>query len=122
MQTTTRKTVVTEEVPSTQTSNSGGPNVILARLIWFAGAVVIAILLLRFLFILFGANAGNGFVNFIYDISYPLARPFFGIFNYHIHYGLARFEAASLIAIAIYGIAAALLARLLTINRPHTTV
>jgi hypothetical protein len=117
------KKVVTEEpVEESRTDASGAPNVILARLVWLATSVVIVILAIRFIFILLGASSANGFVSFIYSISAPLARPFFGIFGYSLHYGIARFEAASLVAIAIYGIAGYLIGRLLTINRPQTTV
>ena len=118
-----RKTVVTEESADRgRLAAPNAPNVIVARLVWLAALIVIVILALRFSFILLGAGAANGFVSFIYTISEPLARPFFGIFSYSLHYGLARIEAASLVAIAVYGIAGYLIGGLLTINRPQTTV
>lgn len=104
------------------TRNSVTPLVTLARIIMFAVAVVVVLLAIRFLFILFGANSANGFVNFIYSITFPLAQPFFGIFGYKVHYGVSRVEVASIVAIVVYGIAGYLLARLITINRPQTTV
>ena len=94
--------------------------VILAHLVWIIGVVIAIILAIRFLLILFAAISANGFVNFIYTISYPLARPFFGIFNYQIHYGVSRVEFASLVGIAIYSIVAYLIAKILTINHPQT--
>jgi len=94
--------------------------VVLAHLVWIIGTVVSIILAIRFLLILFAANSANGFVNFIYTISYPLARPFFGIFNYQIHYGVSRVEFASLVGIAIYSLIAYLIAKVLTINHPQT--
>lgn len=87
------------------------------RIVWLVVSIIIFILSLRFIFILFGANASNGFVNFIYNISYPFARPFFGIFNYSVHYGVNRVEAASLIAIVVYTIIGYILVRLLTISQ-----
>lgn len=101
---------------------SNNPLAILARLVWIIALVIISILAVRFLFILFGARSSNGFVDFIYSISYPLARPFFGIFGYNVHYGISRVEPASLVAIVVYAIGAYLLVRLLTINRAQTTL
>lgn len=43
--------------------------------------VIEAIIGLRFLFRILGANPLNGFVNFIYDVSTPLVAPFAGIFG-----------------------------------------
>ena len=42
-------------------------------------AVVETLLVGRLAFLLAEANANNGFVNFIYDVSKPLAEPFQGI-------------------------------------------
>jgi uncharacterized protein YggT (Ycf19 family) len=72
----------------------------------------------RFFLILFGANSNNAFVNFIYKVSYPLVKPFFGIFSYKLHYGVARVEIASLVGIVIYSLAGYLITKLLAINRP----
>jgi len=127
-QTDTNQTDINQQTPNNNNnypSNSNRQNgsimVILARIVWLIAMVIIIILGIRFFFILFGANPANGFVNFIYSISYPLARPFFGIFNYKIDYGVSRVEIASLVAIAIYAIAAYLITRLLTIHRDQTT-
>lgn len=90
-----------------------------ARVIWFVAGVVIALLALRFLFVLLGANQNNGFVDLVYTLSYPFAAPFFGMFGYHIHYGISRFELSTLIAIAIYALIAWGLARLVTIRQPQ---
>lgn len=97
------------------------PLITIARLVWIIDAIVSVILAIRFFFILFGANPINGFVNFIYNISYPLARPFFGIFNYRLHYGVSGVEIASLVAIVIYTLIAYLITKLLTIRQPETT-
>jgi uncharacterized protein YggT (Ycf19 family) len=92
----------------------------LARLVWLIAGVIMFLLAFRFIFILAGANPANGFVNFIYTISQPFARPFFGIFGYNIHYGVSRVEFASLIGIVVYAVVAYILARLLTLSgRPR---
>lgn len=106
-------------IPETVQPERNRGLVIAARAVWFVALVLVALLAVRFIFILFGANPSNGFVNFIYNVSYPFARPFFGIFGYSAHYGLKRVESASLVGIAVYLIAAYLIVRLLTI--PRTT-
>jgi len=83
---------------------------ILGRIIWFIGAVVIALLLLRFFFILFGVSPLNDFVRFVYDITRPLVSPFFGLFNYNYISGRATVEVPCLVAIAVYTIIASVLA------------
>src|SRR5581483_7173160 len=46
------------------------------------GLLIVELIIgLRFFFLLASANAGNGFVDFIYDISQPLAHPFDGIIS-----------------------------------------
>lgn len=90
-----------------------------ARVIWFVAGVIIALLALRFVLVLLGANRSNDFVDLIYTLSYPFAVPFFGIFNYDVQYGIARFELSTLIAIAIYALIAWGLARLVTIRHPQ---
>ena len=67
-------------------------------------AIVETLLVFRFGFLLSGANADNGFVNFIYDISKPLASPFQGIIA-----DSGNLEFASPIAMAVYAVAALLL-------------
>ena len=51
----------------------------LGAVIMVALAVVETLLIGRLGFLLAEANASNGFVNFIYDVSKPLAEPFQGI-------------------------------------------
>ena len=111
----TAHSVDTEDYPARAAYSSESTA---ARIVWFIAGVIIAFLALRFVFILFGANQGNGFVNFIYSVSHPFAAPFFGIFSYRLHYGVSRFEIASLVGIAVYALIAWGIARLLTIRQP----
>lgn len=91
-----------------------------ARVVWFIAGIIIALLALRFILSLLGANRSNAFANFIYDTSHPFVAPFFGLFSYdNINYGVSRFEVYTLIAIVVYALIAYGLARLLTINRPE---
>lgn len=119
----TEKTIITKDSNDQQINqNNNSVTSTMAHLIWLIAMIIVVLLGIRFFFVLFGANPANGFVNFIYSVSYPFARPFFGIFAYKIHYGVARVEVASLIAIVIYMLAAFIIARLLTLNHNQSTV
>jgi len=91
-------------------SSAGGWNLArgwvrsLGALILVALAVVETLLIGRLGFLLAEANASNGFVNFIYDVSKPLAEPFQGIVA-----NSGNLEYASAIAMGVYAVAALLL-------------
>ena len=76
----------------------------LGAVIMAALAIVEALLVFRLGFLLANANSNNGFVDFIYDISKPLAAPFQGIVA-----DTGNLEYASPIAMAVYAVAALLL-------------
>jgi uncharacterized protein YggT (Ycf19 family) len=88
-----------------------------ARVIWFIAGVILTLLAFRFVFVLLGANPNSGFADFIYSASRPFVEPFFGIFNYDFQAGKAHFEFSTLVAMAVYAVVAAGLARLVTITR-----
>jgi uncharacterized protein YggT (Ycf19 family) len=71
-------------------------------------AIVETLLVFRVGFLLAKANASNSFVNFIYDLSKPLAAPFQGIVA-----DTGNLEYASPIAMGVYAISALLLIALL---------
>ena len=87
------------------------------RVIWFIAGVLLTLLAFRFVLSLLGANESNGFANFIYTVSHPFVAPFFGLFNYDFQAGRSSFELSTLVAMAVYAIVAAGLARLATITR-----
>jgi len=90
----------------------------ISRLIWVLASLVIGALLLRFIFMLFGADPFNEFVNFIYDFTRPLIAPFVGIFGERDAIsGRGQFELATLVAIAIYTVIASLITRLFAPTR-----
>ena len=101
------ESVVEEQVVH---SSSGGWNLArgwvrsLGAVILVALAVVETVLVGRLAFLLAEANATNGFVNFIYDVSKPLAEPFQGIVA-----NSGNLEYASPIAMVVYAVAALLL-------------
>lgn len=86
------------------------------RVVYLVGGIIISLLALRFLLSLLGANRGNAFADFIYDTSHPFVSPFFGLFNYEEQFGTSRFEYETLIAIVVYVIIIAIVARLVTIG------
>jgi hypothetical protein len=93
---------------------------LLARIIWYVAGVILVLLAFRFVLALLGANQGNPFVEFIFDVTNPLVAPFFNVFSYDDYvYGESRFEGYTLFAMAVYAIIAWGLAKLATINRPE---
>lgn len=93
-----------------------------ARLVYLIGGVIIALLALRFLLALLGANPDNAFANFIYTVSHPFAAPFFGLFSYDQTLGSSRFELGTLVAMVVYALLTGLLARLVTIGSRRPVV
>lgn len=93
---------------------------IIARLIWWAAGIIIILLAFRFVLALLGANPNNAFANFIYNTSHPFVAPFFGLFSYNVvKDGVGHFELFTLIAMAVYAVLAAIVARLFTLNRSY---
>lgn len=73
-----------------------------ARIVSLIGGIVMAILGMRFVLSLLGANRANPFADFIYSVSHPFVAPFFGLFNYTPQFGVVRFEFETLIAMAFW--------------------
>ncbi len=79
---------------------------VVAQIVYFIAGVITAILGLRFILALLGANPSNAFANFVYTVSHPLVAPFFGLFNYQSRVGVSRFEIETLVAIIVYALIA----------------
>jgi len=75
----------------------------LGPVVLVALAAVETLLAFRLGFLLAEANPTNGFVNFIYDVSKPLVEPFQGIVTNN-----GNLEYATVIAMAVYAVAALL--------------
>lgn len=76
-------------------------------MIWFIVALIVAVILIRFILLLFGARTSAPFVDFWYGISAPLIAPFAGIFgslDTFNDYTGQRIELESLVAMVIYGV------------------
>lgn len=70
------------------------------------------LLVFRFALRLFAANPANAFVDWVYQASTPLISPFVGVFNQppiHSSIAMGTFEIATLIALIVYGLIAALI-------------
>ncbi len=117
------RTVSDDAVQTPVESNTGPSGSTLAeRLIYLIGGTLLILLAIRFLLSLLGANRANGFADFIYGVTYPFVAPFFGLFNYDVVYGVARFEVETLVAILVYGLVIWLLARLAGLGRSDRTL
>jgi hypothetical protein len=108
-----------ERVSSTAPATVSGAT-LATNIIWYIAGLLEILLAFRFVFALLGANPANGFANFIYSVSYPFVAPFFGLFGYTKQYGVSRFESYTLVAMLVYLVAAWLITRLFTLNRPRT--
>lgn len=91
--------------------------VVAQRIVWYITGVIVALLILRLVLQLLGANSGNAFVDFIYTLSGFFASPFFGMFSYTPAYGVSFFEVSTLVAIVVYVLLGWGVAKLFTLNR-----
>jgi hypothetical protein len=93
---------------------------VLAWLVSVIGGFIEALIALRFVLRLLGANPLNGFVQWVYDWSTPFVAPFAGIFGQSATVtgpGVVTrsvFDWTALIAFIVIGIIVALLVRLLS--------
>lgn len=114
------RTDVDRDVVVTRDATSGG--VLAARVVWYITGVIIALLALRLILQLLGANEGNPFVDLVYGLSGIFAAPFFGMFSYEPSYGVSYFEVSTFVAILIYALLGWGIARLFTLNRRSAEV
>lgn len=112
-------TTVQRQSIDKQTDVSGV--VVAQRVIYYIGGVIIALLVVRLLLQLLGANQGSDFVGFIYGLSGIFVAPFFGIFG-EPSFGQSHFETSAVVAIVVYALLTVGIAKLLTVSRPHEEV
>tara|TARA_R100000655_G_scaffold39288_1_gene74531 strand:- start:101 stop:493 length:393 start_codon:yes stop_codon:yes gene_type:complete len=110
--------VQTETVRS---DNKVSSTVMAQRIIYYIGGLLIAILALRLLFQLLGANQGSAFVDVLYGISGVFVAPFFGIFG-EPTYGNSQFETSTFVAIIIYALLTVGVAKLLSLGQKNPEV
>jgi hypothetical protein len=87
------------------------------RVLYFVVHVITIFLAIRFFLLLLGVNPENTFAIFIYGLTAPFAAPFTGLFGDTPDptYGRAIFEAADLVAIAMYYLFAWIISKLVII-------
>ena len=107
--------VVTDDPDVAEPAVTHNGVTMLQRFVYFITSIIVGLLAIRFIFSLLGANRGNAFANFIYSVTQPLVAPFFGLFNYTMRYGVARFEFETLVAIVVYLLIGILINQLLSI-------
>lgn len=106
----------TREVQDPIAEREHSKNVV-GRIIHYLTSALLALLALRFVFALLGANPENGLASFVYAVTLPLVSPFFDLFGYNFTAGANRFESYTLVAMAIYALVGYGLARLATLTR-----
>ncbi len=99
------------------------------KLVWFIIGLMVALIAIRFVLMLTGANPEAGFAQLIYGIMNVMVAPFTPLFPTPVYEGAAatgRFEAASLVAIIVYILLGFLITKLLDLalgtNRTTGTV
>lgn len=84
------------------------------QFVYLLFGIVAALLITRFALLALGANADASFAQFIDNVSDPLVAPFTGLFS-TTQDGSSVFEPASLVALAVYAVAAWVIGRLLAL-------
>ncbi|MBW7944492.1 YggT family protein [Patescibacteria group bacterium] len=89
-----------------------------SQFLWFIGHLIATLLVLRFIFLILGANL-TGIVRFIYNITNVLVIPFRGIFP-NIREGVSYFDTAALLGIVMYYLIILLIDRLILLFSKST--
>lgn len=77
----------------------------LVQVIEYVAGLLVALLLVRFVLALLGANLANQFASFIYNVTDPMVAPFRGLLQVNqFHAGISRFEIETILTIIIYAL------------------
>lgn len=104
---------------TSRVESKSDPKVAVVNFVWYVYGLIAFLLGIRMLLKLLGANSGNAFVSFVYSISGVLSAPFdsiFGVASAEAGQTRSVFEPSILVAIAVYGLIAWGIAKLLTLN------
>jgi|SRR5665213_179932 len=102
--------------------SEASPKTMIINLVWFIYGLVAILLVGRFILKLTGANGGAGFVKMVYSVTDILSKPFdaiFGVTTANTTHFNSVFEPSILVAIAVYGVIAWGIVKLLDINKPR---
>lgn len=90
------------------------------QIVWYLLGLLEALLLFRFILKLLGANPNAGFSRFIYQVTYPIAAPFLGVFNITQVEGNV-FEWTTLLAMLVYWLIALAIVKLFLMSKTVST-
>ncbi len=90
------------------------------QLVWYVWGVLEALLVLRFVLKLLGANPSAGFTQLIYNVSFPFTAPFSSVFRITQVEG-SIFEWTTLLAMLVYWLIAWGIVKLFVIGKPVST-
>jgi uncharacterized protein YggT (Ycf19 family) len=98
-----RERVVERTAPA-YVAAAPGPLYYARRVVALVFGILFALLLLRILLLLLGANEGNGLVDFIYSVTEPFVAPFRGVFSMDTIRPVGRsvFDVAAVVALVGY--------------------
>lgn len=105
---------VEEEVQEHPAAKAGWK---LESIVYWIGGIIEALLGIRIVLSLLGANQGNPFAQFIYSITYPFVAPFYGLFSTTFQYGVSRVELEALTAMVVVALITWAIAGLIRIIR-----
>lgn len=112
--------VVEQDTKKIHTESSADSKTTAANVVWYVFGFIAALLAFRFVLKLFGANPASGFVEFVYTVSGVLSAPFdniFGVTTARAGEVRSVFEPSILVAIAVYGLIAWGVVKLIQINQ-----
>lgn len=90
------------------------------QIVWYILMILEIMLAFRFILKFTGANAGAGFSNFVYSITWPLVAPFLAVFPIG-SISTSIFEWTTLLAMVVYWIVALVIVQLFLISKTMST-
>lgn len=90
------------------------------QIVWYILYILEALLILRFVLKLLGANPNAGFTDLVYSLSQPFVAPFIRVFNVTRVEG-SIFEWTTLLAMLIYWLVALAILKLFVMSKPMST-
>jgi uncharacterized protein YggT (Ycf19 family) len=101
----TEKVVEVQDTPKSQSDRQNSQVSKIIQIIWYIVGLVVALLAIRFVLALLGANLSNGFAQFIYQLTDPMVAPFRGLLQIgQFQAGVVRVEIETILAAFVYGL------------------
>ncbi|HQZ14234.1 MAG TPA: YggT family protein [Acidimicrobiia bacterium] len=93
------------------------------QIVRIIASIIGGLLAIRFVLSALGANRANGFADFIYSITEPLVRPFYGLFSNEIVYDNgSRLEYEAVIALIVYSLVFYVIIRIFAIGKKESEI